>query len=412
MLGLRVLLLDGAKGGGRGEHGGHLVLGDHAPEGTGVGRAHGLALVDDGGAPMQERAIDDVRVAHHPAHVRGGPVHLAGLHPVDVLHAPLQSHRVTAVVAHHPLGFPGGSRCVEDVERIRGGDADAVPGFGVPECVLPLDIAPEGHLAGSLRSLQDDAMIGLVTRLVDGLVQKGLVLHYPGGFDAAGSGHHDLRFGVVDARGQFMGREAAEDHRMHGADTGAPEHGHERFRHHRHVDDDAVPFCDAQAGQRPREQGDPVAHLPVGEGLLCVGDRAVVDHCGLVAAAFVDVAVECVVAGVQPAPGEPAMRRRPGLVEHLFPGGIPVDGPGGLGPEPFGIAHRAGIDVFIPHDSLLCDSCRCVACQCRSWNAPWSDTQVSGWRSSSVCTGFDGTRAAARSGHGSPPTGAHGTQAI
>ena len=125
VLALGVLLLDGAEGRGRGEHGGHLVLGDHAPEGARVRRADRLALVEDRRAAVQQRRIADVGVAHHPAHVGGGPEGLAGLDAVVVLHGPLERHHVPAVVAHHALGLARGAGRVEDVERVGGLDRDA-----------------------------------------------------------------------------------------------------------------------------------------------------------------------------------------------------------------------------------------------------------------------------------------------
>jgi hypothetical protein len=65
------------------------------------------------------------------------------------------------------------------------------------------DVATGDQGAGLLRPLQDDAALGLVRGQLDGLVQQRLVGHHPVGLDAAGAGHHDLRLGIVDARGQL-----------------------------------------------------------------------------------------------------------------------------------------------------------------------------------------------------------------
>ena len=123
---LRVLLLDRAKRGRRREHRDALVLGDHAPERAGVGRAHGLPFVKDRGAAVEQRRVDDVAVADHPADVGGGPVHLPRLDAVEVPHRPFERNQVAAVVAHHALGPPGGARGVEDVERVGGRDRHAI----------------------------------------------------------------------------------------------------------------------------------------------------------------------------------------------------------------------------------------------------------------------------------------------
>ena len=108
---------------------------------------------------------------------------------------------------------------------------------------------------------------------------------------------------VVDAGGELLGGKAAEHHRMDGADARAGEHGDHRFRHHRHVEDDAVALLDAEVAQHGAEQLHLGQQAAVGEGLLGVGDGRIVDQRRLVAAAGGDVAVERVVAGVADAAG-------------------------------------------------------------------------------------------------------------
>jgi len=50
---------------------------------------------------------------------------------------------------------------------------------------------------------------------------------------------------VVDPSGEFLGRESSKDKRVNGADTSACQHGDDRFRYHRHVDEDAVALDNA-----------------------------------------------------------------------------------------------------------------------------------------------------------------------
>src|SRR5207253_1352669 len=90
------------KGGGRGEEGDGAVLADHAPERAGVRGADRLALVEDRGAALQQRPVDDVGVAHRPADVGGGPPHLAGANPVDVLPRPFERPRLASSLAAKP----------------------------------------------------------------------------------------------------------------------------------------------------------------------------------------------------------------------------------------------------------------------------------------------------------------------
>ena len=162
-LALRVFLLDGAERGRRGEHGGAAVLGDHAPERAGVGRADRLALVEDRGAAVEQRRIDDVAVADHPADVGGRPIHLARLDAVEILHRPFERDHVAAVVAHHAL------RAARSCRRCRGCRADRSPRPARSRRDLRVDAARASRSAGpvvvaagdqrrlGLRPLQDEA---------------------------------------------------------------------------------------------------------------------------------------------------------------------------------------------------------------------------------------------------------------
>src|SRR3546814_5432547 len=69
----------------------------------------------------------------------------------------------------------------------------------------------------------------LVLRTFDRGVQERLVRDDPLNLYAAGRGHDHLRRGVVDPGRELVRREAAEHHRMHGADPGAGEHRDGRF---------------------------------------------------------------------------------------------------------------------------------------------------------------------------------------
>ena len=99
---------------------------------------------------------------------------------------------------------------------------------------------------------------------LDGPVEQRLVLDDPVDLDAAGGGHDHLGPGVVDAHGQLVGGEAAEDDRVDRPEPGAGQHGHHRLGHHRHVDHDPVAPSHAEGAQHPGEARHLVAQLPVG----------------------------------------------------------------------------------------------------------------------------------------------------
>ena len=347
-LGVGVLALDGAKRRRRGEQDLDLVLGNDAPEGAGVGGPHRLAFVKDGGAAVEQRRVHDVGMADHPAHVRGRPVHVAGVHVVDVLHGPFERHQVPAVVAHGTLGLTGGARRIQDVQGVGGGHGHPVVGLGPGHQVVPVHVAPGDHLRLGLGPLHDDAFFRLVPRQLDGPVEQRLVFDDAVDLDAAGRRNDRLRLGVVDARRQFVAGEPAEDDRMHGADAGARQHGDHRLGHHGHIDDDPVALADSQAGEAAGEPGDDIAEFPVGIGPDRVaGDRAVVDEGRLIGPAAVHVTVERVVARVEDSAREPAVERRIGVVEDLVPLLHPVDVLGHLAPEAVGVAEGSGMGLFV-----------------------------------------------------------------
>ena len=80
-----------------------------------------------------------------------------------------------------------------------------------------------------------------------------------------------LALGVVDAAGERVGGEAAEDHRVRGADAGAGQHRDHGLGDHRHVDRDPVAGLDAELGQRVGGLADLVLELGVGDGAGVAG---------------------------------------------------------------------------------------------------------------------------------------------
>ena len=350
-LAVRVFLADGAERGRRGEQRDHAVLGADAPERAGVGRADRLALVQDRGAAVEQRRIDDVGVADHPADVGARPPHFARADAVQILHRPFERDHVAAIVAHHALGNSGRAGGVENVERIGGGDRHAFGCLGEVDGVLPgfapVVVAACHEVRLALRALQDQTGGGLVLGEIDRLVEQRLVGDDAGALDAAARRQDDLRLGVVDAGGQLLGREAAEHHRMDGAEPRAGQHAEHRFRHHRHIEDDAVAFGDAEVAQHGAEQLHFRQQAAVGEGLLGVGDGGIVDQRRLLAAPAFDVAVERVVAGVAGGAGEPAAVDAGVRVEDLLGLLVPVDLRRGLGPEHLRTALPMRVDVVV-----------------------------------------------------------------
>jgi hypothetical protein len=146
---------------------------------------------------------------------------------------------------------------------------------------------------------------------VDRLVEQRLVWHYPIRLEAARCRDDDARPRIVDALGQLVRREPTEHDRMNGSETRARQHGEHGLRHRRHVNNHAVAGINAQAAERSGQFGDLFAELEVGEAPDRSGDRAVVHERDLAAAAPLDMPIDGVVAGVEPAAREPTDEGRP-----------------------------------------------------------------------------------------------------
>ena len=301
---------------------------------------------------MEQRRIDDVAVADHPADVGGGPIDLARLDAIEILHRPRERDHVAAIVADDALGNSGRPRSVEDIERIGGGDRHAVVDRAGEHDRLVAHLRPIVIAAGDerrllLRTLQDEAGVGLMAGEPDRLVEQRLVLDDAAGLEAATRGQDHLRLGVIDAGRELVRREAAEHHRMHRADPRAGQHGDHRFRHHRHVEDDAVALLDAEIAQDGGQYLSLDLQAVIGDGALLAGEREIVDDCGLIATAPHDVAIDRVPAGVADAADEPAAVDAGAGIEHLLRRLDPVDGARGLGPETLRVTLPARVDLVV-----------------------------------------------------------------
>ena len=220
-------------------------------------------------------------------------------------------------------------------------DRHAVGGRGAGDPLPPVEIA-RTERGARLLALQHDAALGLRGDSRDRLVEQRLVGHDAARLDAAGRGQHDARRGVLDPLRQLGRREAAEHHRVDGAETRAGEHREDGLGHHRHVEQHAVAARDAEARERAREPRHLLLQLGVAEAPPRAGDGALVDQRDLVAAPRGDVAVDGVVAGVQHAARKPGRAQRIAVLGALRPA-HPVDRIRGAQPELLGPFARGAL---------------------------------------------------------------------
>ncbi len=134
---------------------------------------------------------------------------------------------------------------------------------------------------------------------------------------------------------------------MHGPDARAGEHGDDRLRNHRHIDQHRVARRDAEVLEHGAKRRRLVEQLAIGDGALGRGDRAVVIERGLVAATGLDMPVERVEAGVAARVGEPAAVDAALGVENALRRPYPRDLARGLGPEGLRIGAPAIIGLPI-----------------------------------------------------------------
>ncbi len=153
---------------------------------------------------------------------------------------------MAAVVAHHTFGAPGGAGCVKDVQRVGGRDRHRFHGRGGGFKVVPVEVPVGLQLKEGLGALQHHTLAWRVRCASQGLVHHGLIGDHAFGFDSARCREQHLGRDAVDADGQFRGRESPKHHDVHGAKASAGEHRHQRFGHHRHVDDHPVAALDPE----------------------------------------------------------------------------------------------------------------------------------------------------------------------
>ncbi|CAM5721014.1 hypothetical protein STENM223S_03407 [Streptomyces tendae] len=271
------------------------------------------------------------------------PVHV-GLR-LEVEHRPVRVRRLGQVAAggvQDALRLTRGARGVEDEQRVLG--AERLRGV---LAALPVDHVVPPHVAALgpgdvLAGAADDEDVLHVVHPGDGLVHGRLQGGRLAAPVAAVGGDDDPRVRVLDAGGERVGRETAEDDRVRGADAGAGQHRDGGLRDHRHVDGDPVALAHPELQQSVGRLGHLVLELGVGDGAAVARLALEVDR-DPVAEPGLHVPVDAVVGDVELAVLEPLGERRVRPVEGL--GGLlgPGQPAGLLGPE----AEPVSLGLFI-----------------------------------------------------------------
>ena len=206
---------------------------------------------------------------------------------------------------------------------------------------MPPEVAAVHHgdvLAGALN---DEHMLdarGLLHGLVDvDLEPAGLAAPV-----AAIGGDDQLRLRVVDAVGECLGREAAEDDGVRRADAGAGEHRDRQLRNHRHVDGDAIAAPHTELLNALAARFTSSKRSSVGDD-LAVSRLALPVEGDLVTAPGIDVAIEAVYGDIELATVEPLGEGGIPLQDSV-PGAIPIELCRFFGPKPLWVGRGPFID--------------------------------------------------------------------
>mmetsp|Transcript_19088 Transcript_19088/g.42191 ORF Transcript_19088/g.42191 Transcript_19088/m.42191 type:complete len:271 (-) Transcript_19088:29-841(-) len=249
-------------------------------------------------------------------------------------------------VSQHPLRLPGGTRRVQDVQWVVRVHSNAWNSFSHLHYRIPVVVAALHHFVGTLRALLHHHPGRLALGQLDSLVHQRAVRYHLGSIHTARRSEDQLGLGVVDPGRELRGSEATEDHGMDRPDASARQHGIDSLGNHRHVDNHSVSKLHTKTHQDPGELGHMGLQLLVGDLLLGVGHRAVVDQSSLVSSGG-HVTVNQIVAHRELAPGEPLVEGLSGVVHCLGVGNLPVDALCGLSPESIPILQRLRVHLVI-----------------------------------------------------------------
>ena len=284
-------------------------------------------------------------MAGDPADIRRAPVDVA---VVVVEHVLVRHRRVDEIAAggvQHALRGAGRAGGVEDEERVLGVhllDGALVGHLGGGLVVI--DVAARHHVDRGAGAAHHEHVVDAADPL-DRRVDIRLEGHLAAAAQALVGGDHEGRLRVLDAAGEGIRREAAEHHRVDGAEPRAGEHRVGGLRDHRQVDRHPVALLDAAVAHDVRHAAHLGVQLAIRDGLRLGRVVPLPDDRRLVAAGG-EVAVDAVVGGVGGAVLVPADRHlaRP-EAGVLDPGerAEPVDAPALLGPEGLRVLDRVPV---------------------------------------------------------------------
>ncbi|CAH0311890.1 hypothetical protein SRABI106_04076 [Rahnella aquatilis] len=201
----------------------------------------------DGSA--RQRAVEQIAVARYPADIGRTPVDIAIMIVKGVFEGQGRIDQITARGMQYAFRFTRGAGGIKDEKRIF-----CFHFFGRTicrnafNCIMPPDVTtlfPFPLFAGAFENdgMCDAGDRRVFQRIIHILFQR----NGTSGAQTFVGGNHQPGIGIDNATGNSFRGETGEDNGMHSTDTGTGQHRDSRFRYHRHVNSDNIPFLNAQA---------------------------------------------------------------------------------------------------------------------------------------------------------------------
>ncbi|MNE34147.1 hypothetical protein D3C80_1278570 [compost metagenome] len=283
----------------------------------------------------------------HPANIGSAPEHLALAVIEHGLEGQRRLQQVTRGGVQHALGFASAAGGVEDEQRVFGihrlGWALVTYRF---DCFVVPDIAaftPVDLATGALDHHHRTDIRATEQGLVDVVLQR----HALAAANTLVGGDQCAAIGVENPVAQRIRREAAEHHRVNGADAAAGEHGVGRFRNHGHIDAHPVAFFYPTLLEYIGQAADLLVQFAVGDDTGIGGVVALTNDRRLIAPGG-QVTVDAVVADIELRTFEPdGLAGLHVALLDLAPGLDPVQGLGLFGPEGIRVIDGLAVQALI-----------------------------------------------------------------
>ena len=139
---------------------------------------------------------------------------------------------------------------------------------------------------------------------------------------------------------------------MHRANARAGKHRLNGLWHHRHIDNDPIPFGHTFGLKATRQKRDTFLQFCIGNFLNRAGDGAVIDDSGAIPMACGNMAIDRVPTTIQLTICKPFIKRRVFIRQRVGWFNIPINGRSSLHPKPFWVGTGILINLLIAHAGL------------------------------------------------------------